>query len=482
MSSYYSLKLCIIALSVPLLFGMNISILNFTDPYIILDYGLCGNKGSFIERTSCDGGSYAMYRVTLAFFSASLLASFTLKNLINKSRVFGLKMALFPYLIGGIVTALAPNFKVFCIGRFISGFPLGISTAAVIFISEISPKDRRGLYATLYGICIPAGQTIIYCTGLYLPPVSQLVESDLQKYLMYCRATFLLQSIISFIAILGVTAFCRSETPCLLISQGRAHEAEQVLMKIYDDPSVVNAEMDSLLLSNQRMIEESKNSEKTTFSTLLSRKYFLPMFMSVVVTIAVSGSGIGIFIQKMSSLIGSASGLPGEKIIYIVIIISSIETLSCFCGGKLIERYGRRIVGIVGTAVISISLLFLALFTIFKDHFSSFVVQAVPIVTFTTFLVSFQVAISPVSIAFVPEALPTKVRSTGMGICAFVNWLISSVYIPVSYIISDLTVYFLSSACCGMVSILCYFYMKETKGCTISPYESEYSSLKTSEI
>ncbi|KAH7648931.1 hypothetical protein FG379_001300 [Cryptosporidium bovis] len=482
MPSYYSLKLCIIALSVPLLFGMNISILNFTDPYIILDYGLCGNKGSFIERTSCEAGSYAMYRVTLSFFSASLLASFTLKHLINKSRVFGLKMALFPYLIGGIVTALAPNFKVFCIGRFISGFPLGISTAAVVFISEMSPKDRRGLYSTLYGICIPAGQTIIYATGLYLPPMTKLVESDLQKYLVYCRITFLIQSIISFIAIVGVTIFCRNETPCLLISEGRTSEAEQVLMKIYNDRSIVDTEMESLLLSNQRMIEESKNSESASFSTLLSRKYFLPTFISVVITAAVSGSGIGIFIQKMSSLIGSASGLPGEKIIYIIIAISSIETLSCFCGGKLIERYGRRIVGIAGTAVISISLLFLAFFTIFKDHFSIFVVQAVPIVVFTTFLVSFQVALAPVSIAFVPEALPTKVRSTGMGICAFVNWLISSVYIPLSYIISDLTVYFLSSACCGIVSILCYFYMKETKGCSISPYELEYSSVKTSEI
>ncbi|CUV05347.1 unnamed protein product [Cryptosporidium hominis] len=469
----YSLNCCLIALSVSLLFGINLSILNFTGPYVLLDYELCGKEGTLLERSNCENGSYAMYKMTLAFFTASLLSCFAVKYVVGRSRTFGLKVALIPFAIGGILSSFAPNFKVFCIGRFISGASLGLSAASVTYISEISPKHRRGLYTTLFGLFIPAGQTISYILGVFLPIIKYLDESDLEFYILYCRFLFLIPTIISLIMIIAVRFYCKDETPCFLLSKGRFSEAEELLYKIYQDTSVVSGEMESLLASNRRSIEEDKISQNVSYSMLFSRKYILPTFVTLVITVGVSGSGIGIFAQKMNSLIESASGLPQEKVIYIVIFTSAFETVSCFFGGHLIEKFGRRNVAIIGSATNSLSLLLLGLFTIFKNYISSVVIPVVSIIVFSTFLASFQLALSPVLWAYVPEALPTEIRSTGMGLSSILNWLVSLIYIPLSYIISDLSVYALSSICCGILSIICFFFMKETKGCSVSPYEED---------
>lgn len=411
-----------------------------------------------------------MYKMTLAFFTASLLSCFAVKYAVGKSRSFALKVALVPFAIGGILSSFAPNFIVFCIGRFMSGASLGLSAASVTYISEISPKHRRGLYTTLFGLFIPAGQTVSYILGSFLPNVKYLDEINLESYILYCRFLFLIPTIISFIMIIAARFYCKEETPSFLLSKGRFSEAEELLYKIYGDASVVSGEMDSLLANHKKSIEEDKMNQNVSYSMLFSKKYILPTFITLVITVGVSGSGIGIFAQKMNSLIESASGLPQEKIIYVVIFTSVFETISCFFGGHLIEKFGRRNVAIIGSATNSLSLLLLGLFTIFKNYISSVVVPVVSIIVFAIFLSSFQLALSPVLWAYVPEALPTEIRSAGMGLSSILNWLVSLIYIPLSYIISDLSIYALSSICCGLLSIICFFFMKETKGCSISPY------------
>ncbi|KAF7458775.1 hexose transporter [Cryptosporidium felis] len=469
--SGYSLKCCLIALSISLLFGINIGISNFTTPYVLIEYGLCGTEGSLIERSNCEDGSFAMYRMTLAFFTASLLSCFAVKHVVERSRSFGLKVALIPFGIGGFISCFAPNFLTFCIGRFISGLSLGLSAASVTYISETSPKNKRGLYSTLFGLFIPAGQTLIYTLGLYLPVIYKLEEPDLEIYLTYCRFIYLLPGIFAFIMLFGVHVWCREETPCFLLSRGRVTEAEDLLLKIYGDASVALDEKEFLTFSNARAAEEDKLKEKVSYLTLFNRRYILPTFVTLAITIGVSGSGIGIFAQKMNSLIESASGLPQEKVIYIVIFTSAFETISCFFGGHLIEHFGRRKVAIVGSSTNSLSLILLGLFTIFKDYISGMVLPTVSIIVFTTFLASFQLALSPVLWTYVPEALPTEIRSTGMGLSSILNWLVSLIFIPLSYIISDLSIYALSAVFCGSLSIICFFFMKESKGCSISPYE-----------
>ncbi|KAJ1606403.1 putative sugar transporter [Cryptosporidium canis] len=469
--SNYSLTRCLIALSVSLLFGVNLSILNFTSPYIHIEFDLCGTEGSLLHRSSCENGSFAMYRMTLAFFTASLLSCFAVKYVVGKSRYFALKVALVPFAIGGVLSSFASNFFVFCTGRFMSGASLGLSAASVTYISEISPKHRRGLYTTLFGLFIPAGQTLSYILGAFLPIIKYLDESDLEFYLLYCRFLFFIPTVLSLVMIIAVHFCCREETPCFLLTKGRFEEAEELLLKIYGDRSVVSDEMESLLTSNKKSAEEDRLSQNVSYSTLFSRKYILPTFITLVITVGVSGSGIGIFAQKMNSLIESASGISQEKVIYIVIFTSAMETISCFFGGHLIEKFGRRNVAIIGSATNSLSLLLLGLFTIFKNYIVGSILPVVSIIVFTTFLASFQLALSPVLWAYVPEALPTEIRSTGMGLSSILNWLVSLIYIPLSYIISDLSIYALSCVCCGLLSIICFFFMKETKGCSVSPYE-----------
>ncbi|HEX3767393.1 MAG TPA: MFS transporter, partial [Puia sp.] len=78
------------------------------------------------------------------------------------------------YLVSSLGTSLSTNWFVFLMFRFLGGLGVGASSVtAPIFISEISPADRRGKLVGLFQFNVVFGIVVSYCSN-YLIGLSGL--------------------------------------------------------------------------------------------------------------------------------------------------------------------------------------------------------------------------------------------------------------------------------------------------------------------
>ncbi|EEA08082.1 hexose transporter, putative [Cryptosporidium muris RN66] len=464
----YSLKCSLVAACIAVVFGYNISIVNSTIPYIILYFGLCDEKGSFLSQSNCEAGQYAILWMSVLYFASALIFCYVAKYTVSKSRVNSLSVATIPYIIGGVICYFSKTFSIFCFGRFICGAGLGLASASATYISEISPSDKRGSYTSLFALCIPFGQTISFILGSHLLSMENLQLHNKDYFINYYKFLYLLLSIFGVILFLSVKHFCLYETPSFLILNNRIDEAKEVLNKIYSGKDDAIREL--INLTSTASDKETCNS-KLTFLDLFSRRYFIVLVVCMTLSIGVSASGIGVFAQKATSLMQSATNISAEYVKYLVILMGVVSTTSTYIGGQFTEKYGRRNLTIVGTMSIFASLVILAIFNIYPEILPPLATSIISLIAMYIFLISFAISIGPVQWVYLPEAFPSEIRAIGMSFCTMLSWVTTLIYVSLSCIISDLSIYLLSACACLLIVLLSYLFMKETKGCTKSPYE-----------
>lgn len=101
----------------------------------------------------------------------SILA-FTVADFLGRRRE--LMVAAVLYLVGAVVTALAPDFLVMVIGRFVFGIGIGLAMhAAPMYISETAPSQIRGQLISLKKFFIVLGMVLIM-TGVAVLVIDRL--------------------------------------------------------------------------------------------------------------------------------------------------------------------------------------------------------------------------------------------------------------------------------------------------------------------
>ncbi|GAB4858183.1 Vacuolar glucose transporter 1 [Ancistrocladus abbreviatus] len=96
----------------------------------------------------------------------SVLA-FTVADFLGRRRE--LMVASVLYFIGALITALAPDFAVLVVGRFVFGIGIGLAMhAAPMYIAETAPSKTRGRLISLKEFFIVIGMVIGYTVGSLL--------------------------------------------------------------------------------------------------------------------------------------------------------------------------------------------------------------------------------------------------------------------------------------------------------------------------
>ena len=107
--------------------------------------------------------------VSMAVFGALLgaLSSGHMADLIGRRKL--LSVACVCFIIGTLLASLAINVDMLIMGRFILGVAIGISSYTVpLFISEISPTEKRGALVLLNGVAITGGQAAAFLVDYFL--------------------------------------------------------------------------------------------------------------------------------------------------------------------------------------------------------------------------------------------------------------------------------------------------------------------------
>lgn len=307
------------------------------------------------------------------------------------------------YLISSLGTAMADNWYVFLVFRFLGGLGVGTSSVtAPIYISEISPADRRGRLVGLFQFNVVLGILISYLSN-YL--ISQGGESS-WRWMLGVQAA---PSLVFLILIKFIP-----ESPRWLILKKGATEKALAILRIIN-PLNCEEELAAIKGSETKLGESSKSSE-----SLFSGQYTKPVIFAVLFAFFNQVSGINAIIYYAPRIFEMA-GLGAHSSLLSTVGIGLINFAFTLLALNFIDKVGRRVLMLIGSFGL-IASLFLVAFTFYTERFSG---MAIPIYMMV-FIAFFAFSQGAVIWVFISEIFPNQVRAKGQTLGSSTHWVMAA--------------------------------------------------------
>lgn len=350
---------------------------------------------------------WSLDKVSHGFTVASALLGTVIGSLIagRPAEKYGRKKVLqaigLLYLVTSLVTAFTPSWLPFVIFRFLGGIGVGASSVVgPMYISEISPAERRGRLVALFQFNVVSGILIAFLSNYLLFGISE----DAWRWMLGVQA---IPSLIFFVLVFFVP-----ESPRWLIKNGKDTEAEGVLASIGESNV-------GLALKN---IKESLRSEVGLIKeSLFNGKYNKPIMYVVVLAMFNQLSGINA-IMYYAPRIFEMTGLTKDTALLQAVSIGLTNMIFTLLAISVIDKFGRKTLLIIGSVGMVISL-GLVTYTFYTKSFGGYSIM-IYLVGFIAFFAFSQGAVIWV---FMSEIFPNKVRSQGQTLGSFTHWIMAAI-------------------------------------------------------
>ena len=272
-------------------------------------------------------------------------------------RLLPMRVASVISIIGGLLTAVAPNIATMSVGRVISGLAAGSATVVVpLYISEIAPPAKRGMFGAM--------TQIMTCTGIVVTQVLGYFLSHGQNW----RFILAFASIVGLAQLIGLVFV--SESPQWLADHGRTSQARAELQRIRGDECDISAETsawsktspndndDSTFASEEQSLLSQAHTSTATQSkpakqnmsiiSVLTNARTRPATIAVIaVMTAQQLTGINSIVMYGVTLLASLLSSSSALLNIFVSILNAVVTVSC---SPLPDRYGRKTMVLVSIA------------------------------------------------------------------------------------------------------------------------------------
>lgn len=259
-------------------------------------------------------------------------------------------------IIGGLLTAIAPSIALMSVGRTISGMAAGSATVVVpLFISEVAPPSRRGMFGAL--------TQIMTCMGIIVTQVLGYFFSKGQEW----------RIILAFAAAVGavqlISLSFASESPKWLADHGYSRQARLVLQRIRGEGTDISEETTAWtqnevepeeegLLSQQSIAANNKtqNTNMGIIDVLRDPKTRPATIAVIMVMTAQQLCGINSIVMYGVTLLATLLSSSSAILNICVSILNGFVTVSC---APLPDKFGRKtmiLISIAGMGTASILL------------------------------------------------------------------------------------------------------------------------------
>ena len=238
------------------------------------------------------------------------------------------------YFVSAVGSALAPNVSIFAISRFIGGIGIGVSTvAAPLFISEISPAERRGRLTGMFQFNIVFGLLIATLSNAM---ILQMMGSDSEvawRWMLGIEAVPAL--------VYCFMCFTLPESPRWLINNNQREEGKKVLGQI--NPTFSEVQLEETVTE----IEQAGDFESGK-SSVLWKPLKLALILAFLIAFFNQLSGINAILGYAPRILGMTGFDPGESL-FNASLITLVNLIFTLVGLALIEKLGRRSLLYIGS-------------------------------------------------------------------------------------------------------------------------------------
>ncbi len=306
------------------------------------------------------------------------------------------------YVLSALGCALAMNWPMLLIARFIGGLGIGGSSVlGPVYIAELAPAKLRGRLVGLFQINIVLGILLAY--------FSNYIIGGLGLGLNEWRWQFgiaAVPAILFLVMLFGIPPSSR-----WLVTQKRVEEARSVLQSMgADDPE-----------NELREIVESVHMERLqTSEPLFVRKYRLPIFLAITIGMFNQLSGINAILYYLNDIFAAAgySKVSGDLQ---AVAIGAMNLLATLLGMSMIDRLGRKTLLLIGSVGTAICLAGVADIFFTQSHRSYLLWLLVAYIAF------FAISQGAVIWVYISEVFPNRVRSKGQALGSSSHWIMNAI-------------------------------------------------------
>jgi len=362
------------------------------------------------------------------------------------------------FIVGSLIAALATSPAQLVVGRIVLGLAIGLSSATVpVYISEVSPASERGWQVSLFQLAITVGILAAYFVD-YL-----FAKSEAWRWMIGLAVIPGL--------IFGLGMIVLPETPRWLAKRGHLERARQVLARIRG-----NGQVDAELADIQKTLATSH--ESGSWSELLSPELRIPLIIGVGLAIFQQVTGINTIIYYAPTIIQQAGISSASGAILATAGIGVVNVMMTIVSMWLIDRVGRRILLLVGTAGMIVTLALLSV--VFRTHSPSRSLAMTAMVALMAYVASFAISLGPIFWLLISEIYPIKIRGLAQGTAATANWaanlLVSMTFLSLVDALGPSPTFALYGILAVGSWIFSYYLVPETKGRSLEEIERSWRS------
>jgi len=371
------------------------------------DTAVISGTTSDLERVFDLNGFWLGFTVATALIGTVIGAAYA--GLGKPADIYGRKPVLFIigilYVISALGSALATDWIVFMIFRFLGGLGVGAATAvAPIYNAEVAPPKHRGRLVGLFQFNIVIGILVAYLSNFAILGI--FPDDTAWRWMFGVEAV----PAAAFFLLL----FLVPESPRWLMSVGRNDEARGIIERLSADEEEARFQREEI----EEALRDEDEGPSVKFFTAGHRKVILLAFAIAAFN---QLSGINAVLYYAPTIMQDA-GL-GESAAFLssagVGIANLVATVAALL---IIDKVGRKFLMKVCAAAYLVTLGTLsAMFFIFGGSFSG-LTGGVVVVMLMLFVGGHAFGQGAVIWVFISEIFPTAIRARGQSWGALTHW------------------------------------------------------------
>lgn len=358
------------------------------------------------------------------------------------------------FTVGALLTAISPNLVFFVICRIIVGIGIGAAASVVpVYISEMSPPDRRGTLVTLNQLAITIGIAVSYWVDLAFAHVG-----------MGWAPMFATAAIPGILLFLGM--LISPETPRWLASKGRWEDANRVLHRMKG----VNAQRELVEIRNALLAERHQGTIKDLFAPGIR----IALIVGVGLAVFQQLVGINTVIYYAPTIFEQAGFATASVAILATSAVGVVNVLMTIVAMFLVDKVGRRILLLIGCAIMVLALIMLGVvFAIGTNN-----IGILTLIALIVYIAAFAISMGPVFWLMSAEIFPNRVRAVGASLCSFANWsanfIVSLTFLSLISLFGQSWTFWLYALLGIVAFVFCWAMVPETKNKTLEQIEQHW--------